>query len=457
MNICYITGFYIRPELFKLSLKKDLHADCLALIEIGKNASNWKTNNDQKLEILIDLLCRTHPQEKVLIFSQFADTVYYLTTQIQQRGIQKVAGVTGNSTNPAETAWRFSPESNGKPIPKTEQIRILIATDILSEGLNLQDCAIIINYDLPWAIIRLIQRVGRIDRIGQNAAKIFCYSFLPAEGVEEIIRLRSRLRQRLQENAEVVGADEAFFEDDIDRQVILDLYHEKSGILDGEDDTEVDLISEAYQIWKNAIDADPSLKKTIENLPNVVYSTRDYQPTPSYPEGVLLYMKTAEGNDHLAWVDQKGNSVTQSQFAILRAASCHPKTPPHSHNPQHHELVKKGVELIAEEEKNTGGQLGRPSGSRFRTYERLKRYVAEVKGTLFASENLRKAIAQIYQHPLRQSAIDRLNLCLKSGATDEQLSELVVALYIDEQLCIIQEEATTQEAQIICSLGLFQS
>ncbi|WP_371357445.1 C-terminal helicase domain-containing protein [Hydrocoleum sp. CS-953] len=406
--------------------------------------------------MLIDLLCQTHPQEKVLIFSQFADTVHYLTKQLEKRGIQKVEGVTGNSTNPAETVWRFSPESNGKTISKTEQIRILIATDILSEGLNLQDCAIIINYDLPWAIIRLIQRVGRIDRIGQNAAKIFCYSFLPADGVEEIIRLRSRLRQRLQENAEVVGADEAFFEDD-DQQIILDLYHEKAGILDGEDDTEVDLISEAYQIWKNAIDADPSLKKTIENLPNVVYSTRDYQPTPSYPEGVLLYMKTAERNDGLAWVDQEEKSVTQSQFAILRAAACHPDTPAHSHHEKHHDLLQKGVEFIAEEEKNTGGQLGRPSGSRFRTYERLKRYVEKVKGTLFASEDLKKAIAQIYQYPLRHSAIDRLNRCLKSGATDEQLSKLVVTLYIDEQLCIIQEEATTQEAQIICSLGLFQS
>ncbi|WP_426556675.1 helicase-related protein [Dapis sp. BLCC M172] len=180
---------WIRPELFKASLKKDLHADCLALIEIGKKAGNWETNNDQKLEILIDLLCQTHPQEKVLIFSQFADTVHYLTKQLEKRGIQKVEGVTGNSTNPAETVWRFSPESNSKTISKTEQIRILIATDILSEGLNLQDCAIIINYDLPWAIIRLIQRVGRIDRIGQNAVKIFCYSFLPADGVEEIMRI----------------------------------------------------------------------------------------------------------------------------------------------------------------------------------------------------------------------------------------------------------------------------
>ena len=85
---------------------------------------------------------------------------------------------------------------------------------MLSEGQNLQDAAIIVNYDLPWAIIRLIQGAGRVDRIGQKAETMLCYSFLPADGVEHIIRLRARVRQRLQENAEVVGTDETFFEDD---------------------------------------------------------------------------------------------------------------------------------------------------------------------------------------------------------------------------------------------------
>src|SRR5690606_7176934 len=119
-----------------------------------------------------------------------------------------------------------------------DELRVLIATDILSEGQNLQDCSVVVNYDLPWAIIRLIQRAGRVDRIGQKADRILCYSFLPADGVERIIRLRSRVRHRLHVNAEVVGTDEAFFEDDDDQQ-INDLYHEKAGILDGEDDGEV--------------------------------------------------------------------------------------------------------------------------------------------------------------------------------------------------------------------------
>ena len=163
-------------------------------------------------------------------------------------------------------AWRFSPESNEKRelIKPEDELRVLIATDVLSEGQNLQDCSLIVNYDLPWAIIRLIQRAGRVDRIGQKAENIFCYSFLPADGVERIIRLRARVRLRLQENAEVVGTDEAFFEDDRNDQAILDLYNEKAGILDGDIDGEVDLASYAYQIWKNAITANPELT---ENYP----------------------------------------------------------------------------------------------------------------------------------------------------------------------------------------------
>ena len=109
-----------------------------------------------------------------------------------------------------------------------------------------------------------------MDRIGQKAGKILCYSFLPADGVERIIRLRARVRQRLKENAEVVGTDEAFFEDERNDQAIRDLFNEKAGILDGEADTEVDLASYAYQIWKNAIDQDPALEQTIPDLPDVV-------------------------------------------------------------------------------------------------------------------------------------------------------------------------------------------
>ena len=311
------------------------------------------------------------------------------------------------------------------------------------------------NYDLPWAIIRLIQRAGRVDRIGQKAEEILCHSFLPAEGVERIIDLRGRVRERLRENAEVVGADEAFFEDEDNDQAIVSLYHERAGILDGDPDGEVDLASHAYQIWKNAIGADPSVAKAVADLPDVVLSSRKHAPISQRPEGVLVFMRTADGNDALAYVDREGRSITESQLEILSAAECKPDTPAQPHHESHHELVAEGVKHVVREEKRVGGQLGRPSGARFRTYTRLKKYAETIRGQLFDVDALHRAIDDIYRYPLRASAVDTLNRQLRSGISDDQLAERIMSMHEEDRLSLTGDEAESQEPQIICSLGLF--
>jgi len=450
---------WLQSSLFVKKLARDLRADAKKLIGILEANGEWNSNRDEKLSSLIDLLSNRHPIEKVIVFTQFADTVRYLESQLHARGLKKLAGVWGDTANPTALAWRFSPVSNKKRdrVRPEDELRILISTDILSEGQNLQDCAIVVNYDLPWAIIRLVQRAGRVDRIGQTAEEILCYSFLTADGVERIIRLRSRVRNRLRDNAEVVGSDEAFFEDQSDEQTVRDLFTERSGILDGDDDAEVDLASQAYQIWKNAVERDPELRRKIKALPDVVYATRDHVTLPSRPEGVLVYMRTAEGNDALAYVNKEGESITESQIEILRAAACEPDTPALPRHDRHHELVRLGVEHIAREEKHIGGQLGSPRGARFRTYERLKHYVQEWEGTLFEStfDELNKAIDEIYKHPLRPVAVDTLNRQLKAGISDQQLAELVLLLRSEGRLCIIHEdEEEDREPRIICSMGL---
>jgi len=166
-------------------------------------------------------------------------------------------------------------------------------------------------------------------------------------------------------------------------------------------------------------------------------------------------MRTAEGMDSLAWVDRNGRSVTQSQQAILNAAECSPDTPALPRDPQHHELVQRGVEHMVAEEKTLGGQLGRPSGARFRTYARLKAYADSIKGTLFEGQKLLRAIDEIYQYTLRQAAVDTLNRQLKSGISDIALADLVMTLRDEGRLCLVSEEEEKQEPQIICSLGLF--
>ena len=451
---------WLRSNFFVKSLAKDLLSDARALMEILVLCGNWQPEKDAKLNVLFELLSEKHPDDKILIFTQFADTVQYLEKELDKRGLKQLAGASGHTEDPTRLTWKFSPRSNNKNISPDQELRVLVATDVLSEGQNLQDCSVIVNFDLPWAIIRLIQRAGRVDRIGQQAETILCYSFLPADGVERIIRLRSRVRLRLRENAEVVGTDEAFFEDDGDDQTILDLYHERAGILDGDADTEVDLASYAYQIWKNAVAAKPELQKTIPALPSVVYATKPFSPVPDKPEGALVYMRTMEGNDALAWLDKEGRSVTESQFTILNAAACPPNTPALPRQQNHHQLVRKGVELIVKEERSVGGQLGRPSGARFRTYERLKRFAGELKGTLFEYQFgphlLERAIEDIYRYPLRQVAVDALNRQLRSGISDAALAELVITLREEDRLCIIHEEEQHNEPRIICSMGLAQ-
>ncbi|MEO8962818.1 MAG: C-terminal helicase domain-containing protein [Ginsengibacter sp.] len=443
----------IRSEFFTDTLLANLIDDSRDIIKILKLAKNRTPDEDRQLNALCTLITKIHPKEKILIFTQFSDTAGYLYQQLKARGVNKIEFVTGGSDNPTLIVQKFSPKSNSKKINPENEIRVLITTDVLSEGQNLQDAHIVLNYDLPWAIIRLIQRAGRVDRIGQNSEQIICYSFLPEDGIEQIINLRRRLSHRIKQNAEVVGSDETFF--DGDPVNMEDLYNERSGIMEEkDDDTEIDLASYAYQIWKNATDADPSLNRLIPDLPNVVYSTKENSDEPE-KQGVIVYSRTADDSDVLAWIDTKGKIITQSQLTILKAAQCNALKPPLAKIKNHHDLVKKAIDFIKEEEKNTGGTLGKKNGVKYRTYMRLDRYCKDFENTLFVNDELKKAIDDIYRFQLKEFARETLNRQMKAGIDDQQLASLVVYLREEDKLAINNEdEQPNRELQIICSLGL---
>jgi superfamily II DNA or RNA helicase len=445
---------WINGELFIPDLKKDLINDSREIVKILEDCKGWNPNEDRQLNALYDLVDKRHGKDKILVFTQFADTANYLCDQLKRKGLLNVDCVTGDCENPTEYAYRFSPVSNGKAglVGITQEIRVLITTDVLSEGQNLQDAYIVVNYDLPWAIIRLIQRAGRVDRIGQKSDKIICYSFLPEDGIEKIINLRGRLKERIRQNAEVVGSDETFF--DGDPINIHDLYNEKSGILDDEGDSEVDLASYAYQIWKNAVDADQSLAKIIPDMPSVVYATKRSTFEKS-KEGVIVYTRTSEDNDVLAWLDAKGSIITQSQLAIIKAAECVKDTKPIFKIKDHHQLVKKAVEIISNEEISAGSSLGKKSGVKYRVYMKLDRYIKENDGTIFITEEMKKGLDDIFKYPLKEFARDTINRQLKAGISDEMLANLIVSLRDDDKLCIIgNEDDSTKLPQIICSMGI---
>ncbi len=436
-------------RFFKRSLKQQLKKDCDTLFKMIEMCGAWTIKEDQKINELERLLSEIHPQEKILVFTQYSDTAEYIARQLQKRGIKGVGCVTGGTKNPTEIVERFSPQSNNVSVEADKELRIIIATDVLSEGQNLQDAHIIVNYDLPWAIIRLIQRAGRVDRIGQEAERIRCYSFFPAEGVDKIINLRTRLNNRINENANVVGSDEIFFEGNA--QNLQDLFNEKSGALDDEDDSDVDMASYAYQIWKNATDANPDLKSIIPAIPEKAYTTK-HNTGRSIDEGVVTYAKTSSDSDMLTWVDSKGRIVTQSQLAILKAMQCDANTPCVETLDNHHELVDKALAEVSEMNFKTSGMLGSRFSTKYKVVTMMESYIAQ--NPLFGTTELKEAIDQIYNYPMREQSKFTLGQMLKRGDIISSFADYLVEMYNANQLCIVTDESEEKEARVICAMGL---
>lgn len=165
---------------------------------------------DAKLDRLRSYLAERRPTEhRTLVFTQFADTAHYLKDALGDE-FGNTALATGSSGNVMAIARRFAPKAmrafrrDDSPI---DEIDLLIATDVLSEGVNLQDADTLINYDLHWNPVRLIQRAGRIDRIGSEHDEIHIASFMPERGLETRLGLETVLRRRIQEFLDVFGDD----------------------------------------------------------------------------------------------------------------------------------------------------------------------------------------------------------------------------------------------------------
>lgn len=455
---------WLDPVYFKRTLKEKLNKDSEVLIKMIELCGPWEPDHDEKINELQRMLEKEHKDDKVLVFTQYSDTANYIYRELKRRGVKHIDVCTGDSQNPTEIVTRFSPKSNDENnLPESEQTRILIATDVLSEGQNLQDAHIIMNFDLPWAIIRLIQRAGRVDRIGQTSEKILCYSFFPAEGIEKIIDLRKRLQNRLKEASLTLGSDEVFFEGD--EVNLRDLYNEKAK-LDDTDDTDVDLSSMAYEIWNQAIKANPSLKDIIPHLGDMIYSTKTTDNLNE--EGVITYVRTASGFDMLSWYSKDGELISQSQKRILKAMECSIDTPPIQPLENHLELVAKANDNVKIDNTNYSGILGNRFSTRYRIIDVLDSFYQqkekEIKSSKMDSlfygkeslEDLKNATNDIYNYPLLDTVKTTLGRMLRNRKlSDEDIVDYVIDLYKDGQLVHKpKEEETAKENQIICSMGL---
>ena len=175
------------------------------------------------------------PNRKMLVFTTFKDTALYLYNALQYDAVEhglRMAMVSGDEVRDGLLAGDFNAvlsdfapiarnrgENNGSP-----DIDVLIATDCISEGQNLQDCDTVVNYDIHWNPVRLIQRFGRIDRIGSRNAAVHMVNYWPTKDMDAYLRLENRVLARMAlVDATASGSDDPFTEEDLREGVQLEL------------------------------------------------------------------------------------------------------------------------------------------------------------------------------------------------------------------------------------------
>ena len=209
--------------------KADIDWDLRKLAEIrGHLQGDEYTKRDDKLHKLRDMI--RERDEKVLVFSESAETARYvceyLKKELPDRRIEQIDSKKGQREKMAAVR-RFDPKHNpGEAVPAGRGLDVLVSTDVLSEGVNLHAARVVINYDFHWNPVRLIQRVGRIDRIGSEHPEIEIFNFLPTAKIEASLELRERVANKIETIRKIIGTGQRILEatEDIDEGGVTDIY-----------------------------------------------------------------------------------------------------------------------------------------------------------------------------------------------------------------------------------------
>jgi superfamily II DNA/RNA helicase len=264
---------------FATDLANDLEA-------LKKIQSLWKkVTRDPKWEAFRSILKKTPllKDGKVIIFTESKETADYLAAKIRDEVEPKVLLFTGGSLHSVreEVIANF----DAKAYRPKDDYRILVATEVLAEGVNLHRSNIVINYDIPWNPTRLIQRVGRVNRVDTQFDKIFTYNFFPTDEGNDLIKLREAAEAKIHAFIQMLGADARLLTEgeEIVSHDLFARWNSKKTITgeDEDEETELKFLTEIRTVR----DQQPDLFERIKRLPKKARSTRTFSsPRPATPE-----------------------------------------------------------------------------------------------------------------------------------------------------------------------------
>lgn len=262
----------LRAEDFSAKLIKDLESDRRILGDISKL---WdKIHGDPKWDAFRDILRsdKRLKKSKLIVFTESKETAEYLFEQIRKEVEPKVILFTGQSDDAAHRAVIANFDANA--FHPSDDHRILVSTEVLSEGVNLHRSNVVINYDIPWNPTRLIQRVGRVNRVDTKFDAIYTYNFFPTEEGNDLIKLREAAEAKIHAFIEMLGADARLLTEgeEIKSHDLFTRLTSKKTITgeDGEEDSELEYLTEIRTIR----DKNPNLFARIKRLPKKARSSR---------------------------------------------------------------------------------------------------------------------------------------------------------------------------------------
>ncbi len=375
--------------------------DIMALSRLSAMIDPITPEQDEKL-VNVRACLANLARHKVVVFSYYRDTTRYVIEHLRNDPALASYRIASLSSDIAprdrqRIIARFAPQSSRMTVPPAEEIDILITTDVLSEGQNLQDAAYLINYDLHWNPTRMIQRAGRIDRLGSVHDTVTIYNIFPDQELEALLRLVERLHERLRAINETIGLDASVLGELIDPKTFNTLRE-----LAADDDSSLAFWGQVSELTGNEMMRQHLLvylrdhgAAIVEDLPDGIHSgVRRGQRT-----GVFAYYRHNDRHFWRFW-DTQGRYATDNRFEIhelIRATPVEPRdndwlTPAE----QEEALEALADDILADLEARRGSAI---LGEQL---DKVQRDVAAILRTNWNRPDIDKALAQSLYAVLRK-------------------------------------------------------
>jgi len=443
-------------------LAEHIDHDIRLLRTILKLVEPITPDRDAKLRTLLQRL-QSHPLDtgKRLIFTQYADTARYLFENLNPLQEQEdIDVIYSGDKSKTRVVGRFAPKANPEyrfP-PGEAELNTLVATDVLAEGLNLQDCNKLVNYDLHWNPVRLIQRFGRIDRIGSEHDRVYGFNFLPEVEIERTLRLREKLRNRIQEIHDTIGEDAAILDstEKLNEEAMYAIYEQKGNQLNQYEDEEDQLVdlNEAEELLRQLRKDNPAEYERVANLRDGIRSSMATEL-----KGKFVFCQAGR-YQQLFLIDASGDVISRDIPRVLARIKCGPTEATGDMPSDFNGAVMKVLRQFTEEVKHR-------EAARAHTLSLTvaQRYVLRELRIMFGSgrdEDL-KAQLNILEAAFRQpitTAINReLNVLRRNGLSGDALLKNLVRIYhqhsmreFSERRSMIDQDQASP--RIICSEAL---